>query len=206
MPVRLALGFFLLAATLFADAITFTESTVGDSFVLHSVYVNPSPPYNVSTSLGGQVTNQQPGPVPSFTTSLTIDLYTAGPPREGLINLNMLVSDDGDYAIGNASASIGSFTIAGCPPGVDCTMNGLFAFELGVPFTITLTAYANGALLSDGGFGSGSQISFTLYEDDSGYQGSPVEVMLAPEPGPRALELGGLGALIFLQRLRRLRE
>jgi len=115
----------------------------------------------------------------------------------------------GDGSSGGAtqiSGAIGPYSLGFCAKGTTCHLSGYFPFELGVPFAIDLSGFANANPQFFGGAGFAASASLQLYElptQAGSPAGAPVQINLVPEPGSAGLAFTGLSALIFLAVRRR---
>jgi hypothetical protein len=131
-----------------------------------------------------------------------MDLYTSGPVRDGIAMVQLFLGGDG--SAGGAmqiSGAIGAYSIGSCAKGLSCSLTGFFPFELGVPFTIDLSGFANANPQFFGGAGFSASASLQLYElpaQAGGPAGAPVQINLVPEPGAAGLAFTGLSALVLL--------
>lgn len=117
---------------------------------------------------------------------------TAGPRRPGVIGFFSLLAAFGEHG-GSGSAAIGPYGTGPCNLPV-CTFGGpeLFPFELGTPFTISLSASAAGPCGPDGCPEGGASIpGFFLLEADGT---TPVPFFVVPEPSTLGLLLLSLAA------------
>jgi hypothetical protein len=201
--MRLILLISLFIGALQADPITVVEipSVPGPSLLSYS-YSVPTAPAMVTADI---LAEAGPGNPVTVGIDLTMDLYTAGPVREGVARLALEISSCClPYVTARIGGAIGAYSLNSCPVELDCIIDGLFPFELGVPFTINLSGLA-----TDGGFSNAAQLQ--LYEvppGGVGQFGAPVQILIAPEPGSAGLEVTGLFALILLAfgRRRKLRS
>ena len=139
-----------------------------------------------------------------LSTDASTGALTLGPLRNGFIEIN----GSGGGEFGNGSGSVGSYTF-GCG---QVTCSGILSgapvpFELGVPFTISVSAFA----AEIGMFGGSGDISFQF----SLFEVSPINPMLPgaavtivgplslPEPATFAAVGLGLLGLAKLYRVRR---
>lgn len=213
--MRLVLLISILAATLQADPVTVveTKSALGttDLFYSYSVPASPGP---VTAGINGTASCLGGVPVcgTQYVTAgidLTMDLYTSGPVRSGIALLQLVISGGGD-AGGAAvvSGAIGPHSLGSCPQELTCQISGYFPFELGVPFTISLSGFADGNPQFFGGASFLDTASLQLYEmptQPGDPPGAPVQINLVPEPGSAALAFTGLFALMLFAISRRLR-
>jgi hypothetical protein len=132
---------------------------------------------------------------------LTLDLYSSGPVRDGIGLVQLVLGTDG--SIGGAtqiSGAIGPYSLGFCAKGLSCTLSGYFPFELGVPFTIELSGFANANPQVRGDAGFLAFASLQLYElptQAGDRAGAPVQINLVPEPSSAGLAFTGLSALIL---------
>ena len=200
--MRLILLISLFIAALQADPITVVETSSSSGSSLFYSYSVPTAPAQVTAVILG---NPGPGNPVTVGIDLTMDLYTAGPDREGVARLALGISKCClPQGSGSVSGAIGPYSLSSCPEELDCIISGLFPFELGVPFTINLSGLA-----TNGGFENYAQLQ--LYEvppGGVGQLGAPVQILLAPEPSSAGFVVGGLSALILLSfgRRRKLRS
>jgi hypothetical protein len=209
--MRLVLLIPILAATLQADPITVLETSsafgVTDLFYSYDVPASPGP---VTATIHGDAScslscSDQPA---SATINLTMDLYTAGPMRDGIALLQLTLTSGGNAGgAAHVSGSIGPYSIGSCPKELTCQTFGYFPFELGVPFTIDLSGLANGfPPLGDAEFlASASLQLFEVPPQDGGPAGAPVQIYPTPEPRSAGLAFTGLSGLILFA-LRRKRN
>jgi hypothetical protein len=185
----------LLIATLPAFANTFiSPAEIGGFFTTI-----------VSASAEVLYGNYSPLDPPSLSTAASAGALTFGPLRNGFIEIN----GSGGGEFGNGSGSVGSYTFACGQVGCSGILSGAPApFELGVPFTISVSAFA----AEIGMFGGSGDISFqfSLFEVspiNPRLPGAPVIVVYdassVPEPATFAavgLGLLGLAKLYLVQR------
>ena len=211
--MRLVLLISILAATLQADPVTVvqTRSALGltDLFYSYDVPASPGP---VTALIRGGTSCQFGIPqcgdqLATASIDLTMDLYTSGPIRDGIGLVQLSLGGDGS-AGGTplASGAVGPYSIGSCAKGLTCTLSGFFPFELGVPFTIDLSGFANANPEFRGEAGFTAFASLQLYElptQAGDRAGAPVQINLVPEPGSDGLAFTGLSALIFFAVRRR---
>ena len=210
--MRLVLIVPILAVALQADPITVLETRSAFGVTSLSYF------YNLPASTGG-VSARVDASASCYNAStpcvgndpataiieLTLSLYTAGPVRDGIAFLQLVVDGDGDAGgTTRESASIGPYSAPFCAKGVSCHLSGYFPFQLGVPFTVDVSALAYG-FAPMGGAGDTAFASIQLYElpDQGGVTGAPVQVELIPEPGAAVLSITGLFTLMIFAAVRR---
>lgn len=211
--MRLVLLISILAATLQADPVTVLETKsafgVTDLFYSYNVPASPGPVTALISGdagcLGGVSQCGDQYAVAAIDFSMA--LYTSGPVRDGIALVQLFISGGGN-AGGAAlvSGAIGPYSIGSCPKDLDCHIAGYFPFELGVPFTIDLSGFADGNPQFFGGASFRNSASLQLYEvppQDGGPAGAPVQIYLIPEPGSAGLSFTGLSALILFAVRRR---
>jgi hypothetical protein len=137
-----------------------------------------------------------------------MDLYTAGPIRDGVALLQLTLSGGGDAGgAEHISGAIGPYSIGLCPKELSCLLFGYFPFELGAPFTIDLSGFANANPQFFGEAGFSALASLQLYElptQAGDRAGAPVPINLVPEPGSAGLAFTGLCTLrLFAVRRRK---
>jgi hypothetical protein len=213
--MRLILIIPILAVALQADPITVIETKSAFGITSLSYF------YNLPTSIGGVEARVDasagclfaaiPCPVNDPATAiieLTLDLYTAGPVRDGIALVQLVVDGDGDAGgTTRESAAIGPYSAPFCAKGLSCHLSGYFPFQLGVPFTLDVYALAYG-FAPMGGAGDTAFASIQLYEtpqQGGGVTGAPVQIYLIPEPSAAALAISGLFTLMILAAIRRRR-
>ena len=193
----------ILAAALHADSVTVVETNSAFGMTdLFSSYNVPASPGPVTATIRGNAScylvltcGDQPA---TASIDLTMNLYTAGPVRDGLALLQLHLSQLGGPAA-DISGRIGSYSLAGCPSELLCPLFGYFPVELGVPFTIDLSGLAYG-FPSIGGGGFDASVSLQLFElptQAGDRAGTPVQIYAVPEPGSAGLAFTGLSALML---------
>ncbi len=209
--MRLVLLIPILAATLQADPVTVVETTsvVGTTNLFYSFDV-PASPGPVTATIHGDAScnlscgNQRTDPPATASIDLTMNLYTAGPIRDGIAYVQLNIGQSGGV-IPDISGSIGPYSLAGCPSELLCPLFGYFPVELGVPFTIDLSGLAYG-FPSIGGGGFDASVSLQLFElptQAGDRAGTPVQIYAVPEPGSAGLAFTGLSALMLFAVKRR---
>lgn len=201
--MRLVLLIPMLAAALQADPITVieTKSGVGITSLFYS-YSVPTSPGPVTAQINGyascyNVINNCGNQPMSATIDLTMNLYTAGPIRDGIAFVQLYLSQSGGV-IPDVSGAIGPYALGGCPSELVCGLSGrYFPFQLGIPFTIDLSGIANGSPPNNGAqfVASASLQLYELPSADGGTAGAPVQINLIPESGSDGLTFTGLSAL-----------
>ena len=104
------------------------------------------------------------------------------------------------------SGAIGPYSLASCPKGITCQISGFFPFELGVPFAIDLSGFANAnpEFFGDGEFSTFASLQLFEVPSQAGDRaGTPVQIDLIPEPGSASLAVTGLFALFVFTFIRR---
>ena len=201
----------ILAATLQADAVTVVETSssfgVTDLFYSYNV---PTSPGAVTAFVRGDASclnasacGSQPA---TAAIDLSMDLYTAGPARDGLALVQLTLTSGATGAGGTQiSGNIGPFSLASCPKELTCTLSGYFPFELGVPFALDLSGLANGFPPLGGGqfFATASIQLFEAPPAGSAPANAPVQIYVVPEPGSAGLAFTGLSGLILFALRRR---
>jgi hypothetical protein len=204
--MRLILLISLFIAAVQADPITVveTQSGVGIPSFLSYSYSVPTTPAPVTANIlaeagSNNCVNCSDQPLTAGI-DLTMDLYTAGPIREGVGLVELGITSCCAYAgSAHVSGAIGPYSLSSCPIELDCVLNGYFPFELGVPFTIHLSGLGIGAGFDD-------SASLQLYEvppGGIGQVGAPVQILVAPEPNSAGFTVTGLSALVLLGIIRR---
>ena len=149
--MRLVLLVSLLAVAVQADPITVieTRSASGrtDLFFSYDVPTSPGPvTATIRGSAGCSVTLGQCDPDATDATAtidLTLNLYTAGPMRDGVALLQLSLDSDGSAGgTPQVSGAIGPYSLGSCAKFLHCRIFGYFPFELGAPFTINLSGRA----------------------------------------------------------------
>jgi hypothetical protein len=196
----------ILAAALHADPITVVETTSGVGIVsLFDSYSVPDSPGAVTAYITGNATcpanpGCADGQSVTATLDLTMDLYTAGPIRDGIALLQLNLNAGGDAGgAAKVSTFVGPYGIGSCPKELSCETYGYFPFELGVPFTIDLSGLANGQA-PFGGAGFSAYASLQLFElptQAGDPAGAPVQIYVVPEPSSAGLAFTGLSGLIL---------
>jgi PEP-CTERM motif len=206
--MRFVLLISLFAAIIHADPITVVETVSGGPTDLFYSYNVPTSSGSVTASIRGDAScfdflcGDSP---PTATLDFIMDLYTAGPIRDGVAFLQLGISQTGIGGQGRISGAIGSYSLGSCASELTCILSGYFPFELGVPFTIELSGLAK-ALTTNGGAGFQASASLQLFEDPPGGVGpggAPVQILLVPEPGSAGLAVLGLSFLALLAVSRR---
>jgi hypothetical protein len=212
--MRLVLLISLFAIAVQADPITViqTRSASGatDLFFSYDVPTSSGPvTATIRGSAGCSVTLGQCDPNATNATAaidLTMNLYTAGPMRDGVALL--LLSLDSDGSAGGTprtSGAIGPYPLDSCAKSLHCQIFGYFPFELGAPFTINLSGSAL-AFPPQGDAEFLASASLQLFEvppPDGGPAGAPVQIYLVPEPSSARLAGTGISALILFAFRRR---
>jgi hypothetical protein len=203
--MRLVLLIPMLAVALQADPVTVVETTSGvgviDLFDSYSVPASPGP-VTALINGGAGCPNQgcADGQSVTGTIDLTMDLYTAGPVRDGIALLQLTLESGGDAGgAEHVSGAIGPNSLGSCPKELTCEISGYFPFELGIPFTIDLSGLANGQA-PFGGAGFYASASLQLFElptQAGDPAGAPVQIYVVPEPGSAGLAFTGLSALML---------
>jgi hypothetical protein len=209
--MRLVLLISLLTVALQADPITVIPTTSGSGVTDLSYSAGmPAFPGPVTAQINGYAScfnNLFCGDQPATAAiDLTMDLYTAGPIRDGIALLQLNLTQGGAPA-GNAqvSGAIGPYSLGSCPAELTCVLAGYFPFELGVPFTIDLSGLANGPP-PVGGAQFIASASLQLYElptQAGDRAGAAVPIYLIPEPSSAGLAVTGLSALMLFAFIRR---
>jgi len=211
--MRLVLLISILAAALQADPVTVVEtrSVVGmtDLFYSYDVPAIAGPVTAIinggASCLGG--VSQCGDQYATAAIDLTMNLYTSGPIRNGLALVQLFVGGNGGPGgAAQVSGAIGPYSIGSCPIELDCQISGYFPFELGVPFTIHLSGFADGNPQFFGGAGFTNSASLQLYElppQGGDPARAPVQVYFIPEPGSAGLASTGLSALMLFAIRRR---
>src|SRR5665213_213471 len=199
--MRLIVLILLVPVGLRADPITVIETQSGPALTQISYIFDTSNfPGPVGGSVQGSARCSSGVVYCSVTIDLTADLYTLGPIRDGVAFLSLDVETDGSAGgAAYASGAIGPYSIGGCPKDLSCSKVGYFPFELGVPFTIHLTGFANAnpQALGDGEFMAVAQLQlFEVPSNDGDKAGAPVEIELVPEPSSASLAVTGLFGLV----------
>jgi hypothetical protein len=138
---------------------------------------------------------------------VAIDLFTDGPVRAGLIDLELGACSINGITVsadGNGSGTVGQYTRlsntdsrCGTRP-----LEGLLPFTLGTPFVVSLNAYASSGNFEASVFRK-VYTTFRLYElNDDGSAGAAVaaQIQTAPEPGTWLLSFAGLLVAAFARR------
>lgn len=202
--MRFTLLIPILAVALRADPITVVETTsgFGPTSLFYSYNV-PTSPGAVTASINGSascfnVINNCGNQPTTATMDFTMDLYTAGPVRDGIAYVLLSIAQGGGV-IPDISGAIGPYSLGGCASELSCVLFGYFPFELGIPFTIDLSGIAVGSPPNNGAHFLASA-SLQLYElptQAGDRAGAPVQINLVPEPSSAGLAFTGLSALIL---------
>jgi hypothetical protein len=211
--MRLVLLLSILAAALQADPVTViaTRSEFGTASLFYSFDVPAFPgPVTAQISGGTNCLGGIPQCGDQYATAridLTMDLYTSGPTRDGIGLVQLFLGGDGSGGgATHVSGAIGPYSLGFCAKGLTCLLYGYFPFELGVPFTIDLSGFANANPQFFGDAGFSAYASLQLYElptQVGDRAGAPVQINLVPEPGSAGLAFTGLSAVIFFAVRRR---
>jgi len=211
--MRFVLLIPILAAALQADPVTVvaTRSEFGTADLFYSFDV-PASPGPVTAQIRGGTSclggiPQCGDQLATAKIDLNMDLYTSGPARDGIGLVQLVLNGDGSAGgATQVSGAIGPYSIGGCAKGLTCHLTGYFPFELGVPFTIDLSGFANAnpQFMGDAGFFASASLQLYELPTQAGNPvGAPVQIDLVPEPGSAGLAFTGLSALIFFGIRRR---
>jgi hypothetical protein len=204
--MRLFLMIPILAVALQADPITVVETQSGVGLItLFDSYSVPDSPGAVTALIEDEAScpfnpGCAQGQSVAATIDLSMDLYTPGPIRDGVALVQLFLSSDGDAGGGaHVSGAVGPYSLGGCAKGLECSIFGYFPFELGIPFTIDLSGFADGEA-PFGGAGVFASASLQLYElptQGTDPAGAPVQIYVVPEPGSAGLAFIGLSAFML---------
>ena len=202
------LGILLLAVAPFASATIVISSsatctagssvTSGDLSCVNAYAsgqltdnIDFGPPFHIDVTAQAQSgLFGPPGFMGGVYASVTIvgNLYTDGSPRMG----HAMIQQGVIFEHGSGGGAGGLVTLNGIAFGTHPSLQTV-DFQLGVPFTISVSAWA-----STGSFGAGSSDSFmylSLFEAG----GSPVEALSTPEPSTWALLALGLLSIVVVR-------
>ena len=141
-----------------------------------------------------------PGLSPSASAAvfLTVDAFTDGPMRPGLVTISLFATEDHSFSGGAAATSHSSIDVSipsvatSCTPlGIsDCQSHGtLLPIMLGVPFQLRVSAEAAaGGNLSFAAGSSAAFLNLALFE----LSGDPVTIWVTPEPSSGSMMAGAL--------------